>query len=191
MNTTYKDIAQLLERIENISFIKPDEFPDIPLYMDQVTSFIEEQLSPNKRNESDKVLTKMMINNYAKNQLFPSPDKKRYTKDHLIIFTIIYYFKNFLTINDIRTLVRDMQANADLTSLYTHMVETIQSCIPECRAKVKRRLEKIFSDNYTAEEALHVFVAELSYEIYLRKRLVETIIDYIDLKNESTSEQLE
>ena len=46
-----------------------DDIPNIDLYMDQVTTFMEEQLVSSKRYADDKILTKTMINNYAKNKL--------------------------------------------------------------------------------------------------------------------------
>ena len=73
--------------------------------MDQVTTFMDEQLAASKRYESDKILTKTMINNYAKNNLLPSPDKKKYSKEHVLTLLFIYYFKNILSINDIRSIL--------------------------------------------------------------------------------------
>ena len=83
--------------IEKIQIIDADDIPSIDLYMDQVTTFMDSHLGNNKRFEDDKVLTKTMINNYAKNDLLPAPKKKRYTKDHVIMLTYIYYMKNFLS----------------------------------------------------------------------------------------------
>ena len=49
--------------------MRPDDIPNIDLYMDQVTTFMEKELASSKRHEDDKILTKTMINNYAKNNL--------------------------------------------------------------------------------------------------------------------------
>ena len=77
--------------IEKIQIIDADDIPSIDLYMDQVTTFMDSHLGNNKRFEDDKVLTKTMINNYAKNDLLPAPKKKRYTKDHVIMLTYILH----------------------------------------------------------------------------------------------------
>ena len=76
--------------------------------MDQVTTFMEENLASTKRHEDDKILTKTMINNYAKNKLLPPPEKKRYSREHLLMLIFIYYFKNILSISDIQTLLGPM-----------------------------------------------------------------------------------
>ena len=65
-------IGSILESISRIDYIKPEDIPNINLYMDQVTTFMEEQLASSKRYPEDKILTKTMINNYAKNNLLPS-----------------------------------------------------------------------------------------------------------------------
>ena len=86
-------IGSILESISRIDYIKPEDIPNINLYMDQVTTFMEEQLASSKRYPEDKILTKTMINNYAKNNLLPSPEKKRYSREHLLLLIFIYYFK--------------------------------------------------------------------------------------------------
>ena len=98
-------INSILESISRIDYIKPEDLPNIDLYMDQVTTFMEKQLASTKRYPDDKILTKTMINNYAKNKLLPSPEKKRYSKEHLLMLIFIYYFKNILSISDIQALL--------------------------------------------------------------------------------------
>ena len=82
MGNDLKDfLAQLQEKLKSIDYVKTEDIPNIGLYMDQVTTFMDEQLEACKRYDDDKILTKTMINNYAKNNLLPSPEKKRYSKN--------------------------------------------------------------------------------------------------------------
>lgn len=105
-NNLDNDLHKVLASISKLNYINPDDIPDISLYMDQVTTFMEEKLSSYKRYEEDKTLTKTMINNYAKNQLIPPPEKKKYTKKHMLLLIFIYYFKNFLSISDIKSIFK-------------------------------------------------------------------------------------
>ena len=73
-------LNSILGSLSRIDYIKPEEVPNIPLYMDQVTTFMDAQLASSKRYPEDKILTKTMINNYAKNDLLPPPLKKKYSK---------------------------------------------------------------------------------------------------------------
>ena len=69
-------IDSLQKQLKKIDYVKPEDIPNIDLYMDQITTFMEEQLSACKRYDTDKILTKTMINNYAKNDLLPPSEKK-------------------------------------------------------------------------------------------------------------------
>ena len=107
-DTKTDDLRCVLEAITKLNYINPDDIPDIPLYMDQVTTFMDERLSSYKRFDEDKILTKTMINNYSKNNLLPPPEKKKYSKNHMLLLTFIYYFKNFLSISDIQDIFSPM-----------------------------------------------------------------------------------
>lgn len=112
MTIDTKDMLNsILSSISQIDYIKPEEIPNIDLYMDQVTTFMEKNLSSTKRYEEDKILTKTMINNYAKNNLLPPPVKKKYSKEHVLVMIFIYYFKNILSIKDIETLLAPLTDN--------------------------------------------------------------------------------
>ena len=89
MKTNEERVRDLLAYLGGLSHVKPEDIPDIDLYMDQ-----------------DKVLTKTMINNYAKNNLLPPPVKKKYSKDHMLMLIFIYYFKSLLSFHDIEELFR-------------------------------------------------------------------------------------
>ena len=107
-NFNFKDIVDRIDEWMNTDIINPADIPSIELYMDQVTTFMDKELSGTKRHADDKILTKTMINNYSKNNLLPPSDKKKYSKDHIILLIYIYYMKNFLSINDIQTLLQPM-----------------------------------------------------------------------------------
>ena len=69
-------IAEITNCLDHSSTVTIESIPNIDLYMDQVTTFIETALFGYKRNKEDKILTKTMINNYAKAKIFPPPQKK-------------------------------------------------------------------------------------------------------------------
>ena len=97
-----------MEYLQSIGHIASDDIPNLELYMDQVTGFMDSHLTTIKRHPEDKVLTKTMINNYAKNKLLPPPDKKRYSRDHMLILLFIYYYKSILQLNDIDAILRPL-----------------------------------------------------------------------------------
>ena len=94
MNTFNEVIERYAAQIRTADVIEIADIPTIDLYMDQVTTFMDKGLARYKRNETDKILTKTMINNYTKNDFLPPPVKKKYSKEHMYLLIFIYYFKN-------------------------------------------------------------------------------------------------
>ena len=134
MKTNEERLEGLFQHLDSLDHIKVEDIPQIDLYMDQVTTFMEKHLGELKRYPEDKVLTKTMINNYAKNNLLPSPVRKKYTQDHILLLVFIYYFKNLLNFNDIETILSYItehhfgEAPLPLSQVYTE-VFTMEQCL--------------------------------------------------------------
>ena len=109
---------QLDEIISAFPQIHTSDIPGIDLYMDQVTTFLQENLRGLSRDpEDDKFLTKTMINNYVKNKVLIPPVKKKYSREHMMLLIMIYYMKSFLSIGDIREVIAPlMERYADASS---------------------------------------------------------------------------
>ena len=60
------DFGDIIDRVFSDQDILPADVPQLDLYMDQVLSLFDQHLSADKRNPSDKLLTKTMVNNYVK-----------------------------------------------------------------------------------------------------------------------------
>lgn len=103
MNRQSEEMRRDLEELfEGFPDIHVSDIPGIDLYMDQVTTFLQEKLRGIARDpEGDKFLTKTMINNYVKNKVLIPPVKKKYSRDHMMLLIMIYYMKSFLSISDI------------------------------------------------------------------------------------------
>ena len=97
---------ELRKIFEAMEFMSPDDIPGIDLYMDQVTTFMDDRMRHLTRDpETDKILTKTMINNYVKNRVLIPPVRKKYGRDHILLLIFIYYLKNILSLEDIKTIL--------------------------------------------------------------------------------------
>ena len=101
MNTFNEMVEKIAAQIRSSNIIEIEDIPNIDLYMDQVTTFMDKCLAQYKRYDDDKVLTKTMINNYTKAKIFPAPVKKKYSRTHLMLLIMIYHLKSVLSIKDI------------------------------------------------------------------------------------------
>ena len=153
-----------------------------------------------RRYSEDKILTKTMINNYTKNNLLPPSVKKKYSREHMLLLILIYYFKNILSIRDIETVLKPLREkyfsgeNAVLlTDLYKEICEMEKTRIEPMKASVREAYEKsqsAFADiedkDAQDELKLFAFICSLSFDVYLKKMMIEKII--VKLAAEPTSQ---
>lgn len=189
------NIKDIISMAGGLDYINPKDIPSIDLYMDQLTTFMEDQLGKNRRNDEDKVMTKTMINNYTKNNLLPSPNKKRYSKQHLILLIYIYYLKNMLSINDIQTLLQPLidgyfNANKDgkdISDIYAHLYEHLSQHYGDIIKDIVRTANKADAmydpekDSYLHDLSM---ISLLSVDIYAKKKYVEHLVDKLRLESE-------
>ena len=202
MKTNEEIIDEIMSELDGFHCIETDDIPGIDLYMDQVTSFMNDHLKDTSRNpETDKILTKTMINNYAKNHLLPSPEKKKYSKEHMIMLIFIYYFKGVLSLGDIRQILDPItnesfhtESDPDLETIY----KTVFSEEPEEIGNIKddiaeqyKRAQEHFSDfpEYKRDK-LQMFslICMMSYDVYMKKLAIERILDMAKADEESKDE---
>lgn len=187
-----ESIIDILKKLNEIDYIDPDEIPNIDLYMDQVTTFMDEHLAACRRTDDDKILTKTMINNYTKNDFLPPPVKKKYSKEHMYLLIFLYYFKNVLSINDIQKIFKPLTE-----MFYSNKSEHVSM---EEIYRAIFRMERIQTDNLTkdilrrykasqnlfpevTDEAEADFLSRfaviclLSFDAYTKKQIVERLID--------------
>lgn len=202
MTIDTKDILNsILASISRIDYIKPEEIPGIDLYMDQVTTFMENHLSSSKRHPEDKVLTKTMINNYAKNHLLPPPVKKKYSREHILMLTFIYYFKNIMSINDIQVLLGPIaeeffpgNGSLKLTEVYQEIMDLELEQIEPLIKDVSRKFNKARSSFSNADEKEQdflqkfAFICMLSFDVYVKKQVIENLIDQMATQEPSTNQ---
>ena len=188
-----KFILGILEKLGKIDYIKPEDIPNIDLYMDQVTTFVDEQLASLKRFEDDKMLTKTMINNYTKNNLLPPPQKKKYSKNHMFLLIYIYYLKSVISISDIKEIINPLtekffkndETDIDLTKIYDHIfnmeMDSSKGITKDIINKYNYACEhfKDMPDDNDDKDFLvkFSFICLLCSDVYIKKTIIEKLID--------------
>ena len=199
MTIDTKDLLNsILSSISRIDYIRPGEIPNIDLYMDQVTTFMEEQLKRTKRHDDDKILTKTMINNYAKNNLLPPPVKKKYSKEHVLVMIFIYYFKNILSINDIQSLLMPIcekyfgrKEGLNLEEIYEEVFALEKEQLDLLIRDVEKKYQ-VASGTFTSlpeeeQDAMQSFsfICMLAFDVYVKKQIIESLIDHMNERQDS------
>ena len=192
-----KLLKELISYLENLHHVHGSDLPSLELYMDQVTGFMEEHLSSMRRYEEDKALTKTMINNYAKNHILPPPVRKRYNKNHMLILLFIYYYKSMLSLSDIETILPHLtdiyvhnNTEPKLKDIYEEVFSFANVEMQNVIEDVKESFQKAqtsFSEKDPHFETLSIeeredlqqfcFFSLLAFEVYLKKQLLEKMVD--------------
>lgn len=186
-----EDLKKKLSKWLELDYILPEDIPNIDLYMDQITTFMDTELKNSTRFEGDKIFTKTMINNYSKNDLLPPSSKKKYSRNHMILLIYIYYLKNFMSISDIKSLLAplkdhfyDDDRELSFYDIYEEIYQLEHGQKPVIKESVGEDLEKAkesfsFVKDKQDRELLQTFsfITLLCYDIYAKKQLIEKMID--------------
>lgn len=191
MTIDTKDLLNsILTSLARIDYVKPEDLPNIDLYMDQVTTFMDQQLSTSKRYEEDKILTKTMINNYAKNNLLPPPVKKKYSKEHVLLLIFIYYFKSILSISDIQEILGPIsekyfgsEDDFNLEEIYNEVFRLEKAEVSYLQKDIAKKFQisqttfEMLEGEDQKDMQMFALICMLSFDVYIKKQLIEKFID--------------
>lgn len=183
------------------AYIDSSEIPGIDLYMDQVTTFMDTHLSGTKRNPEDKTLTKTMINNYVKDHLIPAPEKKKYSKDHVLLLLMIYYSKNILSISDISIILKPITESLFHAEGDYALEDFYDSLHKQSLARMETLKDELCSQFQSAKDwaetltpsdtaidrdflAKYAYMSLLGMDISFKKLMLERMIDEIAQQSE-------
>jgi hypothetical protein len=185
------NLKEILDQLGLEKTITLDDIPNIDLYMDQVIQLFENKYGETKRNDSEKVMTKTMINNYAKGKVFFPIQNKKYSKEHLILISMIYHLKGALSINDIKTTLQGIndktaKKDFDLESFYTSYLQLLENNVESFKhevtireAAVKSEVSKLADQDHQYLEQV-LLIATFISTSNLYRRVAEKLIDNLE-----------
>ena len=190
-----ENIKQMMEQLSLDTSLTLEEIPKIDLYMDQVIQLFENKFAETKRNEEEKILTKTMINNYAKGKLIFPIHNKKYSKEHLILISLIYQLKGALSINDINLMLqginkRVIKEDIDLDSFYTSYLNLSSKNVAEFKEDIKARVKDVNEEITEIKEGHSEYleqvlmISSLVHMSNLYRRVAEKLVDGITVEKE-------
>ncbi|MEG2295892.1 MAG: DUF1836 domain-containing protein [Oscillospiraceae bacterium] len=152
------------------------DLPEIALYMDQIITVFEQKLSENKRYDTDKIITKTMINNYSKDRILNPIKGKKYSKEHIIQMFMIYHLKQVLSMTDIKKIFQNNQQHSvNLEDAYMQYQLKMQQQQPAIQAIMNGILQDNISKNQQNTVELTLIFSDISNQF---KRMAENLIDW-------------
>ena len=132
----------------------------------------------------DKILTKTMINNYAKAGILPRPDKKRYNRRHLITLTYIFLLKQVLSIQDIGDFFKlmgntDQQELEAFYDIYQELVDDYREAYVTANAMRQERIANKLKEHGLNDEKYEklMMLSILSMEATAHKMVCTRLLD--------------
>ncbi|QOY35481.1 DUF1836 domain-containing protein [Anaerobacillus isosaccharinicus] len=188
-----KTSTELIEQLGLDKAITLDHIPNIDLYMDQIIQLFENTYGETKRNDTDKVMTKTMINNYAKAKVFFPIKNKKYSKEHLILISMIYHLKGALSINDIKTTLegineKTVNKDIDLEAFYNSYLQLSEKNVESFKAEVNFQASEVKKEvaNLEVEDQDYLekvmLISTLVSTSNLYRKLAEKLIDELESK---------
>jgi len=185
-----KTINELMTSLALENNIAINDIPKVDLYIDQVIELFENSFNETKRNPKEKILTKTMVNNYAKGKLFFPLQSKKYSKEHIMLINLIYQLKGAISINDIKETLSYLNDNAtneafDLAafyesylSLYHKNADVFKKDFELKIIEVQEEIEKVEDANATKLERT-LMIASLVNMSNFYRRAAEKLVDEI------------
>ena len=153
----------LADRIAPFHLPRYDELPDMGLYLEQTTKYINQCLAPLGCIE----VTSSMIRNYVKMELVSHPVKKQYYADqiaHLICITVLKSALSLEHINHLFTLQRNIYSDQTAYDYFCMEMENIL----KFRFGISETVEDIGVTSSVQKEILRSGVIAVSHLIYVR-----------------------
>ncbi|MBR4707667.1 MAG: DUF1836 domain-containing protein [Pseudobutyrivibrio sp.] len=189
MDNSKKRLNNILHHLAEIDYVHPEDIPNIDLYMDQVLTFLDQELGTVREATEDKAMTKTMINNYTKNQILPPPEKKKYSRDHMLNLIFIYYFKNFLGLKDIKSILDPINEKyygdsegLNFFDIYSNMVgyerKVAKEVTKDIIKKYNESRETFLDQDEESKDVLQdfTFICLLSFDVFVKKMMIEQYI---------------
>lgn len=177
-----EELVSFLNNTEFLNQIDETDIPNINLYMDQVLSFMNDNLKHYKSSSKDQPLTKSMINNYVKHEIIPKPENKKYYPQHIISLIYIFYLKQILSLEDVKSIMNKYEKkhfDEGINELYKVFLSS------ECEevSKLEKDLETLAGNLYENcgdfdnDEIIFLFIMLLSSRANTYKVIIEKLTD--------------
>ncbi|WP_413378819.1 DUF1836 domain-containing protein [Alkalihalobacillus sp. 1P02AB] len=190
-----ENMEEILQNLGLDKQLKLEDIPDLDLYMDQVIQLFEKTYRQSKRDEDEKILTKTMINNYAKGKLLPPIKNKKYSKNHLILMNFVYELKGALSLTDIKMTLavwnqqlgdESVQLEESFQAYLMVQEKNLEDFFTEINKKEKE-VDKVFEqvDNLNAEQLKQsMLILSCIHMSNLYRRTAEKLIDQLAQKSD-------
>lgn len=177
-----QEVIKIANELKDPHQLKVEDIPKINLYMEQLLSFLNDNLEFFNRNHDEVMLTKAMINNYSKNHISPPPNKKMYRKLHIMAYALIYQFKQLISLNDMKSITSKFEHTKDLEKVYRIFLDEQMKAFNNLPMMANELIEKVDTIEIDDKKLimpllLAQILAKAQAEILFAQKLIDHIND--------------
>lgn len=117
--------------MESLEFHIPrfNELPRVPLYKDQVITYLENLVKVINIEGDEKIITPTMINNYVKQKVVSPPKDKKYNEKHLAYLIVVCLLKQVFSLQEICELINIQIESCPIELAYDYFCEEVEQAI--------------------------------------------------------------
>lgn len=143
MDECIKKLFEYIEKIGNFKLPNYELLPSIPLYMEQVTKYINMSLAPLVNDDNSSLITGYMVNNYVKAKIINPPKDKQYDDEHIAYLIFITLLKNSASLKDIATFIElDKEFIKDRKDLYNFYKKLQEQILQETQGDIFKLIKE-------------------------------------------------
>lgn len=168
--------------VTGFKLLASSDVPKIDLYMEQVTSLLEQEMGDSLRRKDECVFTNTMINNYSKDGVLPRPQNKRYNRRHILTLIYIFLLKQNLQIPEIKRFTSMIQSPEQLDVMYDIFYEIVGGYTEQYLKNVEEKInlvEQKFEDRGIKDDEMLAMtvISLLSFEAKMNTSLSSCLLD--------------
>ncbi len=160
------DKQQFLAALEDFSLPRYHEIPNVGLYLEQVSKYINEYLAPLE----EFTLTPSMISNYVKKGLIENPVKKQYNREQLAYLFFIAVAKSVLSLDALAGFIQLQKRTYPLYKAYDYFCCEFEGTL-RFTFEVCDVVESWGEDSSAEKRMLYTCVIAAVQKVYLEKHL--------------------
>ncbi|MCR4924907.1 MAG: DUF1836 domain-containing protein [Clostridiales bacterium] len=183
-----KEVLEIAKEIADFKMVDSNDIPKIDLYMEQVISFLEQEMGDSLRRNDENVFTSTMINNYTKAGVLPRPENKKYNRRHILTLIYIFMLKQNLSMPEIKAFTSSIQDTQQLEKMYDIFYSVINEvsdayvdAIEDALKIIDHKLEDKHSENDELTKAL-TFISFMSFQAMISTMICGKLLESEKLK---------
>ncbi len=158
-----KDLRDLfIEKVERFRLPRYTELPDMGLYLEQVTKYINGIIKPLGCAE----MTSSMVSNYVKKGVISAPVKKQYYAEQIAYLLFISIGKSVLSMENIASLFDMQKKSYDTETAYNYFCLEFENMLFYV-AGLKNTIDKIGTTNTEAKTMLRSVIFAASHIVFV------------------------